>query len=118
MAGLYPHIFYNVTLYKDHNKGVVSRLEGLLVLLIEGLKSSARNIFAIVISAWMFHHGNISSHAPFCTTAFRQMDFSTPERFDMGNFSHEEFSAPEHFSTGIFRHLNMNMDILAPCKAI
>ena len=60
---------------------------------------------------------------------FQQMDFSTPERFDMGNFGmgnfrHEEFSAPEHFGTGIFRHLNIsaqgyfgtlqsNMDVLA-----
>ena len=44
---------------------------------------------------------------------FRQINFSTPERFDMGHFRHgefwhEEFSAPEHFGTGIFRHLNIS----------
>ena len=64
-----------------------------------------------------------------------QMDFSTPERFDMGNFWHEEFSsrgifgtwtfrhrdisAPEHFGTWIFWHLakqygRFGTDILAP----
>ena len=30
---------------------------------------------------------------------FRQMDFSTPEHFDMGNFRHGEFSAQGIFGT-------------------
>ena len=45
---------------------------------------------------------------------FRQMDFSTLERFDMGYFRHREFSALGIFGTWTFWHI----DILAPCKAI
>ena len=41
---------------------------------------------------------------------FRQMDFSTPERFNMGNFRHGEFSARGIFCTWSFRH----RDISAP----
>ena len=66
---------------------------------------------------------------------FRQMDFSTPEHFDMGyfrqgefsawgifgtwTFRHRDISAPEHFGTWIFWHLakqygRFGTDISAP----
>ena len=60
------------------------------------------------------HFGtDVSSREHFGTLAlrtFRQMDFSTPDRFDMGNFRHGEFLARGIFGTRTFRH----RDISAP----
>ena len=83
------------------------------------------NISARVILAWMFHHGNISAHAPFSaadisadglfiTGTFRHGEFSAQGIFGTRNFWHLNISAQGYFGTWTFRHL----DILAPCKAI
>ena len=64
----------------------------------------------------MFHHGNISAHAPFGTAdvpadglfntgTFRHGEFSAQGIFGTRNFRHRDISAPEHFSTWIFWHL-------------
>jgi hypothetical protein len=70
---------------------------------------SAPEILARVISAWMFHHGNILAHAQFraedLPASFQQMDVSTQERFDMGTFRHEEFLAHEHIGIRKFWHI-------------
>ena len=64
---------------------------------------------ARVILARMFHHGNILAHA-LCLAlqTLWQMDVSTQERFNIGNFWHREFLAQGIFGTGTFRHLNIS----------
>ena len=65
---------------------------------------STRNISARVISAWTFHHGNISAHAPFGAADIPADGLLPQECFDMRNFRHREFSAQwtfqhRHFGT-------------------
>ena len=67
---------------------------------------SAPEISARLISARMFHQGNISAHAPFGAgkvLAHGRFNMGTFRFFDTGTFRHEEFSAQEHFTCTVWR---------------
>ena len=64
---------------------------------------SAWNISARVISAQMFHHGNISARAP-----FGGADIPADGHFNKGKFWHGDFSEQELFGTRNFRHGNIS----------
>ena len=55
-----------------------------------------------VISARMFHHGNISAYAQFGPVDVLDDGFFYVGKFRHGNFQHEEFLAHGHFGTGYF----------------
>ena len=64
---------------------------------------SVPDISARVISARMFHHGNISAHAP-----FGAVDVPADGLFNTGMFRHGVFSARGIFGTRNFQHLNIS----------
>jgi hypothetical protein len=77
-----------------------------------------------------FRHGcfimeTIRHVHPLALRTFRQMDISTRESFDLGNFRQGEFSAQGIFGTMDISARDIlvlekiwHMDILAPCKSI
>ena len=75
--------------------------------------NSVLDISARDISAWTFHHWEISARACFGPAEvsahghFVSMDVLTQGHFGMGTFWNKEFLAPWTFWHGIFRHLNI-----------
>ena len=62
-----------------------------------------QNISARVISAQMFHHGNISAHAQ-----FHAADVWVDGQFNAGTFQHGEFLAQGIFGTRNFWPRNIS----------
>ena len=60
-----------------------------------------------VILTRIFHHRNISGHAPSGRWTFQHRNVLTRGLFGMRNFWRKEFSALENFGTKTFQHMNI-----------
>ena len=78
-----------------------------------------QDILATVISARMFHYGNIWAGTPFGTAdipadghfntgTFQHWDFLAQGIFGKRNFQQRNILAQEHFGTGTFRHMDIS----------